>query len=203
MLADEGQTVIGARLSEILHVSRPTVTATLKRLMRDGLLKFGSRKELLLTAQGRQTAERLMRRHRLVERWLTDVLGMGWAQADAEAHRLEHALSLEVEERLNKHLGYPSTCPHGNRIPGNPPPPDQDWKPLTDKKPRDRFVIQRVAEPVENAADVLRFVEERGLMPGVTVTCVDREPHDGTLTLQVGQRIVSVSHYIASNIYVL
>lgn len=203
MMADEGQTVISARLAELLQVSAPTVTATLKRLTRDGLVRFGERKEVLLTPKGREKAEKLMRRHRLVERWLTDVLGMGWAKADAEAHQLEHALSPEVEALLNKHLGYPSTCPHGNPIPGNPPPDDKDWRPLTEKSEGDRFEIKRVAEPVENAKDMLHFVEARGLMPGARGEVMDREPHHGSLTLKVGERVVSVSHYIASNIYVV
>jgi DtxR family Mn-dependent transcriptional regulator len=203
MLHDEGQTVIGARLAELMRVSAPTVTATLKRLVRDHLVKFGERKEVLLTPKGKETAEKLMRRHRLVERWLTDVLGMGWAAADAEAHRLEHALSPAVEALLNKHLGYPSTCPHGNPIPGNPRPDDKAWQPLVARSPGDSAEIKRVAEPVENAMELLHFVEARGLMPGARVELVDREPGEGALTLKVGERVVSVSHYIASNIYVV
>ncbi len=203
MMADEGQTIIGARLAELLRVSPPTVTATLRRLVRDGLVRFGERKVVLLTPRGRETAEKLMRRHRLVERWLTDVLGMGWAKADAEAHVLEHALSPEVETLLNKHLGYPSTCPHGNAIPGNPPPDDSRWRPLVERQDGEVFEIKRVAEPVENAAELLHFVEARGLVPGARGTLLDREPHEGALTLEVGGRTVSVSHYVASNIYVV
>ena len=202
MMNDEGQTVISARLAEILHVSPPTVTATLKRLVRDELVKYGTRKQILLTPKGREKAEALMRRHRLVERWLTDVLGMGWAKADAEAHQLEHALSPEVESLLNKHLGYPSTCPHGNPIPGNPPPDDKAWKPLTVKTAGERFEIKRVAEPVENATDVLHYVEARGMIPGARGELLDREPNEGPLTIKIGERTVSVSHYIASNIHV-
>lgn len=203
MLDDEGQVVISARLAELLHVSRPTVSDTLKRLMEQGLIVFGEHKEIVLTPKGRDTAEALMRRHRLVERWLTDVLGMGWAEADAEAHQLEHALSAKVEVLLNKHLGYPSTCPHGNRIPGNPPPADKDWQPLTQKKTGYNFTVKRVAEPVENAASVLQSIEARGLIPGAQGTLMDREPHDGALTVKIGERVVSVSHYLASNIYVI
>src|SRR5512142_2380894 len=119
MMAAEGQPVIGARLAESLHVSRPTVTATLKRLVREHLVKIEDHKDIRLTSKGQATAEHLQRRHRVVERWLTDVLGMDWASSDAEAHHLEHAMSDEVAELLNKHLGYPATCPHGNPIPGN------------------------------------------------------------------------------------
>ena len=128
---------------------------------------------------------------------------MGWAAADAEAHRLEHALSPEVEALLNKHLGYPSTCPHGNPIPGNPPPDDKAWRPLISREPGERAEIKRVAEPVENAMELLHFVEARGLIPGGHVELLDREPNEGPLTLKVGERIVSISHYIASNIYVV
>lgn len=202
MMSDEGQTVIGARLAELLRVSAPTVTATLRRLARDELVRHGARKEILLTPKGREKAEALMRRHRLVERWLTDVLGMGWAKADAEAHQLEHSLSPEVETLLNKHLGYPSTCPHGNPIPGNPPPDDRDWQPLTLKSAGDRFEIKRVAEPVENAADVLHYVEARGLIPGARGELLAREPNEGPLTIKIAERVSSVSHYIASNIHV-
>jgi DtxR family transcriptional regulator, iron-dependent repressor len=203
MLQDEGQKVISARLAELMRVSPPTVTATLARLNKQGMVKFGERKEVLLTPKGKETAEQLVRRHRLVERWLTDVLGMGWATADAEAHRLEHALSPEVEALLNKHLGYPSTCPHGNPIPGNPPPDDKAWQPLISRAPGDRAEIKRVAEPVENALELLHFVEARGLIPGGRVELLDREPNEGPLTLKVGERVVSISHYIASNIYVV
>jgi DtxR family Mn-dependent transcriptional regulator len=203
MLADEGQTVISARLADLLHVSAPTVTATLRRLSRDGLTTFGERKQVLLTDKGRETAEALMRRHRLVERWLTDVLGMGWAAADAEAHRLEHALSPAVEVLLNKHLGYPSTCPHGNRIPGNPRPDDAGWRPLTGRSAGDAFEVKRVAEPIENAVDVLHYVEARGLVPGAHGRVLDREPDGGPLTVQIGERAVSVSPVIAVHIYVV
>ncbi len=203
MLSDEGQVVISARLAEILRVSAPTVTATLRRLTRDGLAHFGERKQVLLTARGREKAGALMRRHRLVERWLTDVLGMGWAQADAEAHRLEHALSPEVEVRLNKHLGYPSTCPHGNPIPGNPPPDDATWRPLAGRAAGDAFEVKRVAEPIENAVDVLHYVEARGLVPGARGSVLDCAPGEGPLTVQIGERAVSVSRAIAAHIYVV
>ena len=202
MLADEGETVISARLSKLLHVSPPTVTATLRRLLRDGLVRFGPNKEVELTPKGKETSEKLIRRHRLVERWLTDVLGMGWAQSDAEAHRLEHALSPAVEVLLNKHLNYPSTCPHGNPIPGNPRPDDSLWRPMSGIDAGSQVVVRRVAEPAENAVDVLTFVEARGLVPGATVRLVSREPGEGSLSVRVNENDVRLSYYIASNIFV-
>src|SRR5437879_13505201 len=115
----EGEVVRSARLADWLSVSRPTVTVALRRMTRDGMLRLNARKEIELTARGETAAAAIVRRHRIVERWLTDVLGLDWGTADAEAERLEHAVSEVVEERLYRTLGGPKTCPHGNPIPGH------------------------------------------------------------------------------------
>src|SRR5258708_26333467 len=114
----EGEPVKSARLADWLSVSRPTVTVALRRMTRDGMVRFNARKDIELTAKGRRMAEAIVRRHRIMERWLTDALGLDWVTADAEAARLEHAVSEGVEKRLYKALGRPQTCPHGNPIPG-------------------------------------------------------------------------------------
>src|SRR3989442_398086 len=87
-------------------------------MARLGYIRFGSEKEITLTQKGKVLAEVMARRHRLLERWLTDILGLDWTEAHEEAHRLEHALSPKVEDRLAAILGMPSTCPHGKPIPG-------------------------------------------------------------------------------------
>src|SRR5512142_329453 len=164
MMAMEGQPVIGARLAESLHVSRPTVTTTLKRMVRDGLVKLNEHKEIQLSAKGQAIAEHLQRRHRVVERWLTDVLGLDWAKSDAEAHHLEHAMSDQVAELLNKHLGYPATCPHGNPIPGNAPRSSTSSKnlfPLDNVQAGDTVVVNRVSEYAENVAELLEYLGSR------------------------------------------
>src|SRR5881397_1363087 len=106
----EKEPLRSARLADWLGVSRPTVTVGLRRMARDGLVRMNGRKEIELTAKGMRTAESIVRRHRIMERWLTD---------DAEAARLEHAVSDVVEQRLYEVLGRPTTCPHGNPIPGH------------------------------------------------------------------------------------
>src|SRR5438309_997761 len=88
-------------------------------MTRDGMLRLNARKEIELTARGETAAAAIVRRHRIVERWLTDVLGLDWVTADAEAERLEHAVSEVVEETLYRALGRPTSCPHGNPIPGH------------------------------------------------------------------------------------
>jgi DtxR family Mn-dependent transcriptional regulator len=205
MMAAEGQPVIGARLAESLHVSRPTVTTTLKRMMRDGLVKINGRKEIQLTAKGQAIAEHLQRRHRIVERWLTDVLGLEWAKSDAEAHRLEHAMSDEVMELLNKQLGYPGTCPHGNPIPGNVSSlsmADGKAFQLGASCEGDRVVVTRVSEYGENVAELLNYLGERGVVPGAKVTVTEIAPLKGPLTLKLGTHMVSMSREVANFVWV-
>src|SRR5438128_3095201 len=117
-LTGSGKPVIGARLAKHMAVSAPAVTEAIHRLTRGGYVKVGGGKALTLTTKGREVAEVMARRHRLLERWLTDTLGLNWTDAHEEAHRLEHAISPRAEDRLAELLGMPSTCPHGNPIPG-------------------------------------------------------------------------------------
>src|SRR6267143_457769 len=117
-LQSSGKPVIGARLAKHMGISAPAVTEAIHRIVRSGFVRVGQGKELALTTKGRQIAEVMARRHRLLERWLTDTLGLNWTDAHEEAHRLEHAISPRVEDRLAELLGMPSTCPHGNPIPG-------------------------------------------------------------------------------------
>ena len=123
--------VIGARLARHMHVSAPSITEALRRMQREGYIRLHGKREIRLTSRGLDIAQTMARRHRLLERWLTDVLGLDWSRAHDEAHRLEHALSPVVEERLAKLLGMPSTCPHGNPIPGMPAPPAHNPLPLS------------------------------------------------------------------------
>ncbi len=204
MMEAEGQPVIGARLADSLHVSRPTVTATLKRLARDRLVQVNDHKEIRLTPRGQGIAEHLQRRHRVVERWLTDELGLDWAQSDAEAHHLEHAMSDQVAELLNKHLGFPATCPHGNPIPGNSPSVSVDGKTfqLCSAKEGHEVMVARISEYAENVAELLAYLGDRGLVPGARLEVVEVAPLGGPLTLKVGSRIVPISREVASYVWV-
>lgn len=204
MMEAEGQPVIGARLADSLHVSRPTVTATIKRLVRDNLIKTNDRKEIRLTPKGQAVAEHLQRRHRVVERWLTDELGLDWAASDAEAHHLEHAMSDQVAELLNKHLGYPATCPHGNPIPGNAPPPGSNGGafPLRVAKVGSRVIVSRISEYAENVGELLAYLGDRGITPGAQLQVLEIAPLKGPLTLKLGNRIVPMSREIAGYVWV-
>jgi len=117
----EGEPVIGARLAEKFRVSRATAGETIHRLVADGYIVQHDDKSVALTTEGQELTERVLRRHRLAERLLFDVLGMDWVSAHEQAHALEHWISPEVEERISALLGQPATCPHGNPIPGSAP----------------------------------------------------------------------------------
>src|SRR5256884_4576359 len=110
-LAGSDKPVIGARLARHMHISAPSITEALRRMQREGYVTVASKKEIRLTAKGLDIARTMARRHRLIERWLTDVLGLDWSRAPDEAHRLEPALSPPRRERLSTIPGIPSTMP--------------------------------------------------------------------------------------------
>ncbi len=120
-LDQKGGPVIGARLAEAVGVSAPTVTQTLKRMVKDGYVGMNARKEIALTPAGMEQVRSIQRRHRLAELLLTDILGFDWLQAHVEAVKFQHVLSPEVASAISRTLGDPLTCPHGNPIPGNIP----------------------------------------------------------------------------------
>lgn len=203
MMAAEGKVVKGARLAEIIGVSRPTVTATLRRMTRDGLIKQDEKKQVELTKKGYTIADTLQRRHRIIERWLTDTLGLDWAKSDAESHRLEHVFSDEVVDRLNELLGFPETCPHGNSIPGN----QRAGKslpsfPLSQAQEGDNLRVTRISEYAENTADMLTHLGARGLTPGAEITVVDLSPLNEAVTLRANGKHFSVSLKIATALWV-
>jgi len=171
----EGEIARPGRLAEWLGVSAPTVTVTLQRLARDGWVRIAPDRSAVLSEQGADAASAIVRRHRIVERWLTDVLGLDWATADREAAALAHGLSATVLDRLDAHLGHPKTCPHGNVIPGRPPPKGGRLLRLVDMEQGSAGRVARISEVAEHEApQLLRLLDERGLVPGRTVTVVGR-----------------------------
>lgn len=198
----EGERVRASRLAEWLGVSQPTAGATLQRMVRDGLVQISGTKEVSLTRRGREAAQRVVRRHRIAERWLTDVLGLDWLRADEEAGRLEHALSDDVTDRLHKLIGSPKTCPHGNPIPGSGAAPRSE-RALRDLGPGQSARILRVSEVAEHETpQLLSFLARSGMRLGVRVRCVDVDPGAGTVEIDVGGRRVAMSREVAGKIWV-
>jgi len=161
----DGISVIAARLAERMNVTPPTVTATLQRMERDGMIQHGPRKEILFTDSGRRLAEDIVRRHALAERLLTDLLKMPWHESHEEAHGVEHAMTPKLEARLLQALGNPTTCPHGNPIPGLGTL-EADEFPLDQAKTGDELVIQRITEEAEEDLQLMKYLQEHGVAPG-------------------------------------
>lgn len=203
LMAVEDDPIIGARLAKSLHVSRPAVTATLQRMMRDGLVKFNSRKEVLLTAKGKSLAEYLQRRHCIIERWLTEELGLSWEESDAQAHQLEHAMSDQVAEKLNLHLGSPTTCPHGNPIPGNTHVlVDPRNFQLSRAAEGERVVVTRISEYDADVAEMLSYLGKRDIKPGTKLSILEISPFRGPLSVKIGRQTVSMSREVANFVWV-
>ena len=199
----EGEPLRSARLADWLGVSRPTVTVAVRRMTGYGMVRMNRRKEIELTAKGRRMAEAIVRRHRIMERWLTDGLGLDWVTADLEAARLEHAVSDVVEKRLYEVLGRPETCPHGNPIPGYSEAASNEVR-LANLKAGARASVTRVSEVAEREAPLLlAYLHERKLVPGREVSVVEVDRVGGTLRIKAGGRELTLGHETAGKVWVV
>ena len=181
-LEEEGIVPLRARIAERLKQSGPTVSQTVARMERDGLLVVQDDRHLELTPAGRHQAVAVMRKHRLAECLLIDVIGLAWEEVHIEACRWEHVMSEAVERRLLTLLGSPRTCPHGNPIPGldelGAEPGDAgdaDVVGLTTMKAAAdagaaRVVVRRISEQLQPDAEVMRRLRDAGMQPGRSVT---------------------------------
>jgi DtxR family Mn-dependent transcriptional regulator len=198
----EQEPVRSARLADWLAVSRPTVTVALRRMTRDGMITLDGRKEIGLTAKGAEAAAAIVRRHRIVERWLTDELGLDWVQADEEAARLEHAVSEVVEERLYEALGRPRTCPHGNPIPGHSETVAGEVR-LSSLAAGHAAMVTRISEVAEREAPLLlAYLLERRLVPGARVEVTDVDGVGRTMSILAAERSLTLSRETASKVWV-
>ena len=212
-MSAENEVVIGARLAEKFGVSAPTVTEMLKRLVRDGYVEMDSKRQVTLTEAGNQAAEAVLRRHRLTERFLVDMLGMQWHQVHEEACRLEHFISGAVEARVIASLNNPATCPHGNPIPGSVPNArtylkDQGAVRLATLVDGEKATILLISEVVEDEEALILYLHEKGLTPGTQLTVLAKdggnEPGDQQeedFRLQVEGREVCISKAVAAKIW--
>ena len=200
-LEEEGTPVIQARLAERLEHSAPSVSEMIRRLRNEGYLEpAGAGKAVHLTDKGRSLAESVVRKHRLAERLLTDVIGLPWHKAHVEACRWEHVISDEVEERLVELLEHPTTCPHGNPIPGAGGARD-DLFALTESNPGDTVRLERVTELVEIDMDSLTYLSDHHFTPGTDATVRAKAP-DGTLTLDLLGGSIALGPALASQLFV-
>lgn len=186
-------------LADALGLSPGTVTTAIKRMAERGLLEHRLYHGVGLTPAGRQAAVSSIRRHRIVERFLSDMLGYAWNEADRLAGSFEHELPQEVEDRLFVALDRPSTCPHGFPIPSPDVSEIPQMPPLYSLEVGD---LAEVAVPGSTSQEVVVFLDTLGLRPGVTVEVKEKHPFDGPMVLKVDGHERTVGHKVASQIFV-
>ncbi|CAN5745026.1 metal-dependent transcriptional regulator [soil metagenome] len=179
-----GERLTGAALARRMGVSPQATREMLRRLGAAGLVALGAAREVSLTPRGRRAADDIFRRHSLVEWLLTSVLGIGWAESDEEAMRLQAHISPRVEVALDALLGHPETCPHGNPIDQAAARRRPAGQPLSEVASGQRVTVYRITEDAEEDAGLLSYLEARGLRPGATVTVLARSASTDSLTLE-------------------
>ena len=197
-LEEDDVEVIQARMAERLQVSRPAVSEMIRRLEAEELITNDG--GIVLTEKGLELAQQVVRRHRLAERFLTDVLKLSWAEAHHEAGKWEHVMSDNVETAMNSLLGKPTTCPHGNPIPGSDYV-EPDLSPLSSHPLGETFTVRRIPEELEFTPGLLEFLEQSSLRPGCSGTITAASP-DGTLTIEIEGRAVGVGAFASERILV-
>ncbi len=201
-MAEEGIPTQQARVAEWLAVTPASVSEAVKRLSRHGLVETGEGRQLRFTPEGDRVARALVRRHRLAERFLVEVIGLPWHLAHEEATNWGRVISDQVEERIVRLLGDPGTCVHGNPIPGSANATDQSGlRPLEEVEPGERVRLERLTEDLELDLDVMRFFEDSGLMPGADISVLAVAP-DATMTLEVRGEKVALGAHLADNLWV-
>lgn len=198
-LREDDVDVIQARIAERLRVSRPSVSEMIRRMADEGLVTIEGNR-ISLTQRGEGLAMQVVRRHRLAERFLTDILGLSWALAHREAGKWEHVMSNEVEEAMERVLGNPTTCPHGNPIPGSDYEAPEAVR-LNKIGEGSTFTVTRIPEELEFTPGMLDYLEKWRLVPGYsgTVTGIAR---DGSMTVNVEGNDVEVEPFATSRIFV-
>jgi DtxR family transcriptional regulator, Mn-dependent transcriptional regulator len=181
--ADEGGRVTAAQIARNLGVTTQAASEMFRRLVADGLVAQAGGRELHLTSAGRTAADGIFRRHALLEWLLTKVIGLGWAESDDEAMRLQSAISPRVEARLDEMLGHPETCPHGNPIDAETARRRPAGIRLSEVLAGERATVYRITEEAEEDAGLLSYLEARALMPGAHITILARSESLDSLTL--------------------
>lgn len=202
-LGEEGRRAFQARISKRLGLAPATVSEGIKRLVADGYVTVKPSRDLVLTEEGRTIAETLVRRHRLAERMITDILGLPWHLCHDQAEDWEKVMTPQIEEAILDKLEGDHTCPHGNPIPGTTSAvPWAALKPVATMEVGESGRLTRLLEDIELDHDVLLYLERHGLMPGRDLTLVEVAP-DGTRTLSVGGAQVALGERLADNLWVL
>lgn len=198
-LREDNLELIQARVADRLNVSRPSVSEMIHRMEAEGLITSTGSK-IRLTERGEALGSRVVRRHRIAERFLTDVLGLSWSIAHHEACKWEHVITAEVESAMNKLLGTPTTCPHGNPIPGSKYV-EPDLVSLFNIEVGSGFTVTRIPEELEFAPGVLDFLEDSHIAPGHSGV-VTKFHDDGSRTVKIEGKSIDIDAFASARILV-
>ncbi|MBR12634.1 MAG: iron-dependent repressor IdeR [Acidimicrobiaceae bacterium] len=199
-LAEDDVDVIQARIAERLDVSRPAVSEMVRRMEKEGLVALDDG-AISLTAYGSRLAKQVVRRHRLAECFLTEILGLSWTDAHHEAGKWEHIISGPVEDAMMRVLDDPMTCPHGNPIPGAGYEAPEKSAVLSDLTPGVEFTVERIPEELEFRDGLLEFLEGADIKPGNRGRVTASSP-DGTTTIEIAGEFVGVGSFASARILV-
>ncbi len=199
-IEEEGVVPMRARLVERLGLSAAAVSETIGRLSDHGYVELHGDRSLHLTDKGRSLATTVVRRHRLAERLLVDVIGLEWEKVHREADRWEHAISSDVEEKLVLLLGDPATCPHGNPIPGSKNAGRAYSTVTLSQAPTGGITVRRVSERLETDDDGLRLISAARLLPGCEATVIDKR--DGVVTVKTETGEFDVPKKVADHLHI-
>jgi DtxR family Mn-dependent transcriptional regulator len=191
-LEEDGERITATVLARILEVSLPSASEMLKRLAGEGYLTREQGGAILLTPEGRRLAHTMLRRHRLVECLLVEKLGMSWHEVHGEAHRIEHAISARVEEALAKALDYPDYCPHGHPI---CPVDMRALRRLTEVEVGGQATVAQISEIKE---EVLPYLDQMGVRPGIELRVKDVAPLEGPISVETEEGVSSIGRELAS-----
>jgi DtxR family transcriptional regulator, Mn-dependent transcriptional regulator len=195
-----GSPPLASRVAEMLHVSRASAGEMLKRLEAEGLVERGERKEAILTVRGRGRAERVVRKHRIIERLLTDFMGYTAAEAHVHADQLGDTFSEEMVDRIEERLGHPERCPHGWPIdPEVEQAENRDLAPLSALGPGTRATIVRLAE---HDGDLLHWFYAQDLVPGREIEVRDAQPAAGQVTVRLNGAERAIGEKAAAGLFV-
>src|SRR5262245_16890311 len=198
-LAARNEPVIGARLAEWMNVTASTVSNIVHRMEEQGYIMRDGRGDISLTDEGFTLAEAMVKRHRVLERFLVDVMGVPWHMIHEEAVRLEHNLSPLMEDRIEALVGHSTTCPHGNPIPGSGVGYSGNVR-LDRAEAGAGFVLRRIVEEAEEDSELMRYLQINGLTPGARFEIADQSPSYGVTLRRDGQTI-TLSRQIAASLW--
>jgi DtxR family Mn-dependent transcriptional regulator len=183
--------------SENLGTSLPAVSGMLRRMEREALIRLGDTRDIDLTLKGRKLAESMIRKHRLAARMVVDLLGVPLHEVDAEAHMLEHALSSTLEKRIQERLGNPKTDPFGQPIPGSGYREPSGVVTLDNAPMGKPMIVDRIPE---DDSELIAYLSECGVLPGVEVVVSEIAPYRGVVTLQIGDESAVLGYGVSSEI---